>query len=100
MRRFIKESIQAVDMISWLLTALFFCGAAYIFDGDMVDSLIGAAGVIFIMFLVGSSIEVMIETMKNVPGIGTLTGFLTNGPEALVAAISFSPLRPRWAPTI
>jgi cation:H+ antiporter len=87
MRRFIKGSIQVVDMISWLLTVLFFCGAAFIFDGDMVASLWGAFGVVFIMFLVGSSIEVIIETMKNVPGIGTLTGFLTNGPEALVVIV-------------
>ena len=87
MRRFIKDSIQVVDMISWLLTALFFCGAAYLFDGDITDSLLGAMGVVFIMFMVGSSIEVMIETMKNVPGIGTLTGFLTNGPEALVVIV-------------
>ena len=87
MKRFIVDSIQVVDMISWLLTALFFCGAAYIFDGDMLASLWGALAVVFIMFLVGSSIEIMIETMKNTPGIGTLTGFLTNGPEALVVIV-------------
>jgi cation:H+ antiporter len=87
MNRFIRESIQVVDMISWLLTALFFCGAAYLFDGDLLASLWGAMGVVFIMFLVGTSIEVIIETMKNVPGIGTLTGFLTNGPEALVVIV-------------
>jgi cation:H+ antiporter len=87
MKRFIADSIQVVDMISWLVTALFFCGAAYIFDGDMLASLWGALAVVFIMFLVGSSIEIMIETLKNTPGIGTLTGFLTNGPEALVVIV-------------
>ncbi|MBF0383653.1 MAG: sodium:proton exchanger [Magnetococcales bacterium] len=87
MKRFIADSIQLVDMISWLLTALFFCGAAYMFDGDMIASLWGALAVVFIMFLVGSSIEIMIETLKNTPGIGTLTGFLTNGPEALVVIV-------------
>ncbi|MBF0357862.1 MAG: sodium:proton exchanger [Magnetococcales bacterium] len=87
MKRFIADSIQVVDIVSWLLTALFFCGAAYIFDGDILASLWGALAVVFIMFLVGSSVEIMIETMKNIPGIGTLTGFLTNGPEALVVVV-------------
>lgn len=87
MRRFVRGAVQWVDVISWLLTALFFCGAAFIYDGDMLASLGGALAVVFIMFVVGLSIEVIIETMKNVPGIGTVTGFLTNGPEALVVIV-------------
>lgn len=87
MKIFVRESIQLVDVISWLLTAMFFCSAALIYDGDLLASLLGALGVVAIMFLVGTSIEIIIETMKNVPGIGTLTGFLTNGPEALVVIV-------------
>jgi cation:H+ antiporter len=48
---------------------------------------LGAAGIVVIMFFVGASVEVLIETMKNVRGIGTLTGFLTNGPEMLVMVV-------------
>ncbi|MBF0446661.1 MAG: sodium:proton exchanger [Magnetococcales bacterium] len=87
MSRFIKESVQVLDLISWVLTALFFCGSAVYFGGDLFNSFLGAMGVVLIMFLVGTSVEVIIETMKNVPGIGTLTGFLTNGPEALVVIV-------------
>ena len=87
MKSFVRESIHWVDMVSWMVTALFFCGAALIYDGDIVASFYGALGVVVIMFLVGTSIDVLIETMKNVPGIGTLTGFLTNGPEALVVIV-------------
>ncbi|MBF0455687.1 MAG: sodium:proton exchanger [Magnetococcales bacterium] len=87
MKQFIKGSIHWVDMVSWVLVALFFCGAAFLYDGDILASFWGALGVVFIMFLVGTSIEIMIETLKNVPGIGTLTGFLTNGPEALVVIV-------------
>ncbi|MBF0620971.1 MAG: sodium:proton exchanger [Magnetococcales bacterium] len=87
MKKFILESIGLVDIGAWVLTVLFFCGSALLFDGDVQGAFLGAAGIIVIMFMVGTSIEVIIETMKNVRGIGTLTGFLTNGPEALVVIV-------------
>lgn len=87
MKKFIGDSVQAVDVAVWLLTALFFGGSALLSGGDLGDALLGAAGVIVIMFVVGAAIEVIIETLKNVPGIGTITGFLTNGPEALVVIV-------------
>ncbi len=87
MRRFITDSIQLVDMVAWVLTGLFFIGSALIFGGDPLHSLLGAVGVVLIMFVVGAAIEVLIETLKNIPGIGTITGFLTNGPEALVVIV-------------
>ncbi|WP_085441656.1 sodium:proton exchanger [Magnetofaba australis] len=90
MRQFILDSISPVDMISWALTALFFLGAAAINGGDLTLSFIGAGGVVMTMFLVGASVEVMIETLKDVKGIGTLTGFLTNGPEAIVVVVGLA----------
>ncbi|ABK44170.1 sodium/calcium exchange protein-like protein [Magnetococcus marinus MC-1] len=87
MKQFVIDSISPVDMISWAVTALFFCGAALIYGGDVPTAFIGAGGVVLTMFLVGTAIEVMIETLKDVKGIGTLTGFLTNGPEALVVVV-------------
>jgi len=35
------------------------------------------------MFLIGFAIEITIECLKNIKNIGTLTGFITNGPEAV-----------------
>nr|CRH05599.1 putative Sodium/calcium exchange protein-like protein [Candidatus Magnetococcus massalia] len=87
MKQFIIDSVSPTDMISWAITALFFCVSALIFGGDLAMSFIGAGGVVFTMFLVGTAIEIMIETMKDIKGIGTLTGFLTNGPEALVVIV-------------
>ncbi len=46
-------------------------------------SSVGAIGVILDMLCVGFAIEILIECLKNTKGIGTLTGFITNGPEAV-----------------
>jgi len=51
------------------------------FDGDLNQSFIAAGGVVLVMILIGLSIEVIIEILKDVRGLGTITGFITNGPE-------------------
>jgi len=61
----------------------FFCGSALLFGGDTNLAFIGASGVIFEMVLIALAIEIIIECLKNTKGIGTLTGFITNGPEAV-----------------
>lgn len=44
---------------------------------------LGSAGIILEMLIIGISIEFIIDVLKNTKGIGTLTGFITNGPEAV-----------------
>lgn len=44
---------------------------------------VGAAGIILNMLCIGFAIEILIECLKNSKSIGTLTGFITNGPEAV-----------------
>ena len=44
---------------------------------------IGAAGIIVEMLFISVAIEIIIECLKNTKGIGTITGFITNGPEAV-----------------
>ncbi len=39
------------------------------------------------MFLISVSIEITIETLQNVKGLGTIIGFITNGPEAICLAV-------------
>lgn len=87
MKNFIRESTSSVDVVAWVVSVLFFVGSALLFDGDVAPAALGAVGVVVVMFLVGTSIEVLIETLKNIPRIGTITGFLTNGPEALVLVV-------------
>jgi cation:H+ antiporter len=74
---------EPVDMVSWLLVFLFFIVSALTSGGDLVKSFIGAWGIVVVMFVVGVSVEVIIECLVDVKGLGTLVGFITNGPEAL-----------------
>ena len=87
MKSFVKSTFHWVDAVAWALALVFFMASAILFDGDLSRSILGALGIILTMFFVGTSIEVLIEIMKNMRGIGTLTGFLTNGPEALVVIV-------------
>jgi len=90
MKEFIIESISKLDLAVWLLVILFFCGSAMLFDGDMQMAFIGSGGIIFEMLLIGISIEIIIETLKTTRGIGTLTGFITNGPEAVCLIVGLA----------
>lgn len=83
MRRFLLDSIGRLDILVWGLVILFFCGSAVLFGGNLQMSFLGASGIIIEMLFIGLSIEIIIEALKNTKGIGTITGFITNGPEAL-----------------
>lgn len=83
MKDFILESVGKLDLAVWLLVVVFFCGSALMFDGNIQMAFIGSGGIIFEMLLIGISIEIIIEMLKSTKGIGTLTGFITNGPEAV-----------------
>ena len=66
-----------------MLVLAFFCGSALIMGGDLQMAFLGASGVIVVMFLIGTSVEMIIETIKNMKGLGTIIGFITNGPELI-----------------
>lgn len=83
MKRFLTDSIGRLDLIVWLLVLSFFCGNALFFIGNLQLAFIGASGVIIEMLLISLAIEIIIECLKNNKAIGTLTGFITNGPEAV-----------------
>lgn len=83
MKHILIESISRLDMVVWLLVITFFCGCSLLFGGDLQMSFLGASGIIIEMLLIGMSIEIIIDSLKNTKGIGTITGFITNGPEAL-----------------
>jgi cation:H+ antiporter len=80
---FLTNSIGRLDLIAWALVLIFFTGSSLLFGGNALLASVGAAGVIIEMFLIGFAIEITIECLKNIKNIGTLTGFITNGPEAV-----------------
>ena len=83
MKKFVFDSIGRLDLVIWVLVLAFFCGSALLFGGDINLAFIGASGVIFEMVLIALAIEIIIECLKKNKGIGTITGFITNGPEAV-----------------
>lgn len=89
MEKILKNSINRLDIICWALVVAFFCGCALMFNGNLNKSLMAASGIVLAMMFIGLSIEIIIDTLKDVKGIGTITGFITNGPElvCLVAGL-------------
>ncbi len=90
MKQFLVNSVGRLDMICWILVVVFFCGSALIFDGDFNKSFIAAGGIVLVMILIGLSIEVIIETLKDVKGLGTISGFITNGPELVCLIVGLA----------
>lgn len=74
---------EPVDIAIWIFVILFFTCSAAIGGGNFKSAILGALAVVFIMFFVGVTIEVIIDALRDVKGLGTLVGFITNGPEAL-----------------
>ena len=90
MKQLILQSLSRIDMVIWAFVILFFCGSSLLFDGDFNLSFIGAAGIIVEMLIISVSIEIIIEALKSRKGIGTITGFITNGPEALCLIVGLA----------
>lgn len=87
MKKILMDSINRLDIICWAFVATFFCGCALMFNGNLNLSLMAAGGIILAMMLIGLSIEVIIDTLRDVKGIGTITGFITNGPELVCLVV-------------
>ncbi len=87
LKQLVKESLSLLDMVSWLLVLLFFCGSAWLNGGNLQESAIGALAVVIEMLLITLAIEIIIECLQETKGIGTITGFITNGPEAVVLLV-------------
>ncbi|MBD3220132.1 sodium:proton exchanger [bacterium] len=75
--------LQPLDLVIGLLVLAFFLVSALISDGDVPRSLLGGGLIMLVMFAVGGSIEVIIDSLRSIPGLGTVVGFITNGPEML-----------------
>ena len=110
MKQFLVHSVGRLDMVCWILVVSFFCGCSLMFNGNFSQSFIAAAGVVLVMILIGLSIEVIIETLKDIRGLGTITGFITNGPELVCLIVGLivgdvlfaasTPLADAWATSL
>lgn len=87
MKNFLANSVGRLDIIAWSLVLCFFGGNSLLSGGNTLFAFIGATGIIVEMMLIGFAIEIIIECLKNTRGIGTLTGFITNGPEAVCLVV-------------
>jgi cation:H+ antiporter len=90
MTRLLINSVGTIDLVIAALVILFFCGSSLLFGGTLFFSILGAIAIIVEMTLIGFCIEVIIEALKNKKGIGTITGFITNGPEALCLIVGLA----------
>ncbi len=83
-------AVGRLDILCWFLVVLFFSGSALLFDGNFPASAGAALTVVVVMLVIGISIEAIIESLKGIKGLGTITGFITNGPElvCLVAGLA------------
>ncbi len=104
MKHLIEESSQPLDYIIWGITILFFVGSALLLGGNVGASFMGAAGIIILMFFVGLSIELILSALQHIKWLGKITGFITNGPEALVLLVGllggniiFAASTPLWS---
>lgn len=79
--------LQPLDLVIGLLVLLFFVVSATINGGDIPRSLGGGLLIMLVMFVVGATIEVIIDSLRDIPGLGTAVGFITNGPEALCLVV-------------
>ncbi len=75
--------VQPLDLAIAVLVVLFFLGNAWLKGGQVAGSLQGALLIMLVMFVVSAAIEVIVEALRNLRGLGTAVGFITNGPEAL-----------------
>jgi len=87
MKQILKESVQKLDITIWIITLLFFIVSAVIMWWSIINSALGALWVVALMFFIWLSIELILSALKNVKWLWTVTGFITNWPEALVLIV-------------
>ncbi len=87
MQGILRNAVWRYDLIGWLAVIGFFIISAITNNKDIPKTFIGALGIIGLMFLIGLSVEILIETIKHLKGLGTITGLLTNFPEMLVVIV-------------
>ncbi len=86
----LRDLISGFDAIIWMLVLVFFLTFALVGGENIGLAVLSSLAVIAIMTVVGISIEVIIDILKNVKGLGTVLGFITNGPELVVLIVGIA----------
>ncbi len=87
MKEFLKFHVDFLDVISWNVVLGFFVASSFLFQGDPINSAIGAMAIVFLMVLVSHSIHLILGVIRNHPKVGEYAGYITNGPEALAMTV-------------
>ncbi len=85
----LREWVGRADIVIWAMVACFFLVFALINNGSIGLTILATGGVVLVMVLIGISIEAIIEILRNMRGLGTVVGFITNGPEMVVLVVGF-----------
>ena len=79
--------IDRFDVFLWISVLSFFLLFSFFRKGDILLTIFSSLGIIFLMLIIAVSIEIIIDILQSVRGIGTVLGFITNGPEAVVLVV-------------
>jgi len=82
--------LDKIDALIWMAVIVFFMSFAAMNGGDLVMALVSSMGVILLMTIIGISIEITIEVLRRIRAVGTVLGFITNGPEAVVLVVGIA----------
>ncbi len=82
-----QVELDYLDVLVWLVVIGFFGINALWFHGNVKQALLGAGGIIGLMLLVTHSINLILRVLSRHPKLGEITGYVTNGPEALVMIV-------------
>lgn len=76
-----------LDLLAWALVALFFGSNAALFGGNVQQALWNALSIVLLMLCISHSIDLILRALSRNARLGEITGYLTNGPEALVLLV-------------
>jgi len=89
-RTFFRKSFCVWDGIIATAVPVFFLLFALFSCGNVRQSFIGSFAIVGLMMTIGLSIEAIIETLKNIKGLGKVVAFITNGPEAVCLIVGLA----------
>lgn len=79
--------VTRLDVVAWALVVLFFGACALVFGGHVQQAVLQALAIVGLMLVIAHSIELILKALNRNPNLGEITGYITNGPEALVLLV-------------
>lgn len=79
--------MSRIDGVAWVVVLVFFIASALMYGGNVQHAFLAALAIIVLLFIVSHSIELILRALSDHPKLGEITGYVTNGPEALVLIV-------------